>query len=70
MQFVARPRPDPARAQRARSLQGGQASPFDAWNGLRGIRERLGAYGGRVDIITGRGQGFALDIRLPLENPA
>ena len=37
-------------------------------NGLRGIRERLGAYGGRVDIITGRGQGFALDIRLPLEN--
>jgi signal transduction histidine kinase len=39
-------------------------------NGLRGIRERLGAYGGRVDIITGRGQGFALDIRLPLENPA
>ena len=39
-------------------------------NGLRGIRERLGAYGGRVDIITGRGQGFALDIRLPLENTA
>ena len=39
-------------------------------NGLRGMRERLGAYGGRVDIITGRGQGFALDIRLPLENAA
>lgn len=39
-------------------------------NGLRGIRERLLAYGGRVDIITGRGQGFALDIRLPLENAA
>jgi signal transduction histidine kinase len=39
-------------------------------NGLRGMRERLGACGGRVDIITGRGQGFALDIRLPLENPA
>ena len=39
-------------------------------NGLRGIRERLAAYGGRVDIITGRGQGFALDIRLPLENAA
>lgn len=39
-------------------------------NGLRGMRERLGAYGGRVDIITGRGQGFALDIRLPLENTA
>ncbi|MFY2765213.1 sensor histidine kinase [Arenimonas sp. MALMAid1274] len=39
-------------------------------NGLRGIRERLLAYGGRVDILTGRGQGFALDIRLPLENAA
>ncbi len=38
-------------------------------NGLRGIRERLGAYGGRVDIITGRGQGFALDIRLPWRTP-
>ncbi|KFN49725.1 sensor histidine kinase [Arenimonas composti] len=39
-------------------------------NGLRGMRERLAAHGGRVDIITRRGQGFALDIRLPLENPA
>ena len=39
-------------------------------NGLRGMRERLLAYGGRVDIITGRGQGFALDIRLPLEKAA
>ncbi|HEX5693004.1 MAG TPA: sensor histidine kinase [Arenimonas sp.] len=39
-------------------------------NGLRGMRERLAAHGGRVDIITGRGQGFALDIRLPLENAA
>lgn len=39
-------------------------------NGLRGMRERLAAFGGRVDIITGRGQGFALDIRLPMENPA
>ena len=39
-------------------------------NGLRGMREPLAAHGGRVDIITGRGQGFALDIRLPLENAA
>jgi signal transduction histidine kinase len=39
-------------------------------NGLRGMRERLVSCGGRVDIITGRGQGFALDIRLPLENAA
>jgi signal transduction histidine kinase len=38
-----------------------------AGNGLRGIRERLDAYGGRVDIVTGAGNGFAVDIRLPLE---
>ncbi len=37
-------------------------------NGLRGIRERLAAYGGRLEIRTGRGQGFSLDIHLPLEN--
>lgn len=36
-------------------------------NGLRGMQERLSAYGGRVDIITSPGQGFALDVRLPLE---
>jgi signal transduction histidine kinase len=37
-------------------------------NGLRGMRERLAACGGHVDIITAPGQGFALDVRLPLEN--
>ena len=36
-------------------------------NGLRGMRERLSACGGRVDIMTSPGQGFALDVRLPLE---
>ena len=36
-------------------------------NGLRGMRERLSAYGGQVDIITAPGQGFALTVRLPLE---
>ena len=36
-------------------------------NGLRGMRERVSAYGGRVDIITAPGEGFALDVRLPLE---
>ena len=36
-------------------------------NGLRGMRERLSACGGRVDIITAPGEGFALDVRLPLE---
>jgi signal transduction histidine kinase len=36
-------------------------------NGLRGMRERLAAYGGRVDIITAPEQGFALNVQLPLE---
>ena len=36
-------------------------------NGLRGMRERLSACGGRVDIITAPGRGFALDVRIPLE---
>jgi signal transduction histidine kinase len=36
-------------------------------NGLRGMRERLSACGGQVAIITATGQGFALDIRMPLE---
>ena len=36
-------------------------------NGLRGMRERLSACGGQVDIITSPGQGFALDVRIPLE---
>jgi len=35
-------------------------------NGLRGMRERLAAYGGRVEIDTAAGRGFALDIQLPL----
>ncbi len=48
--------------------QGGET--VEPGNGLRGMRERLLAHGGRLDIITGRGQGFALDIRLPLETSA
>jgi signal transduction histidine kinase len=39
-----------------------------AGNGLRGMRERLAAYGGRVDIRTAPGEGFALDISLPLDD--
>jgi signal transduction histidine kinase len=37
-------------------------------NGLRGMRERLAAYGGRVDIQAAPGRGFALDIQLPLDD--
>jgi signal transduction histidine kinase len=39
-----------------------------AGNGLRGMRERVAAYGGRVDIETTVGHGFAVDIVLPLED--
>lgn len=38
-----------------------------AGNGLRGIRERLAAFGGQVEIDAAPGRGFALDIQLPLE---
>jgi signal transduction histidine kinase len=38
-----------------------------AGNGLRGMRERLAAYGGRVDIETSPGRGFVLAIHLPLD---
>jgi signal transduction histidine kinase len=39
-----------------------------AGNGLRGMRERVAAYGGRVDIETTVGHGFAVDIVLPRED--
>ncbi|NUS39790.1 MAG: sensor histidine kinase [Lysobacter sp.] len=38
-----------------------------AGNGLRGMRERLAAYGGTVAIDTGPQRGFGLDIRLPMD---
>jgi len=37
-----------------------------AGNGLRGMRERLAAYGGELDIASAPGQGFTLNLRLPL----
>lgn len=39
-------------------------------NGLRGMRERLAAYGGTMEVSTAPGAGFALDIGLPLADPA
>jgi signal transduction histidine kinase len=45
----------------------GAESPI-AGNGLRGMRERLSAYGGRVEIETAAGLGFSLDIALPLDD--
>ena len=43
---------------------------FTPGNGLSGMRERLKAVGGRVDVRTAPGQGFRIDIHLPLEAPA
>lgn len=36
-------------------------------NGLRGMRERLAAVGGTMSVASARGDGFALDIHLPME---
>src|SRR6476659_7715352 len=41
----------------------GAAAPI-AGNGLRGMRERVAAYGGRVEIETATDGGFALDVLL------
>ncbi len=41
-----------------------------AGNGLRGIRERLDGYGGRLDIDPAPARGFALDLFLPLQSGA
>jgi signal transduction histidine kinase len=53
-------------AIRARD-DGRGADTFNAGNGLRGMRERLAQFGGRLEIETGKNQGFALDAWLPLE---
>ena len=36
-------------------------------NGLNGMRERLSQFGGQLDIVTEKGQGFSLDAWLPME---
>ncbi|MEN1925540.1 histidine kinase [Luteimonas sp. MJ293] len=38
-------------------------------NGLRGMRERLTAYGGKMVVRTAPGEGFALDLELPVDDP-
>ncbi len=49
----------------------GRGAPhFRQGNGLSGMRERLAQFGGRLDIVTGNGEGFVLDASLPLENNA
>jgi signal transduction histidine kinase len=46
------------------------AAELKPGNGLAGMRERLAQYGGRLDIVTAKDRGFALDAWLPLEGAA
>jgi signal transduction histidine kinase len=46
------------------------ADAVQAGNGLRGMRERLDEYAGRLEIDTAPGRGFALRLHLPVETPA
>lgn len=43
------------------------ADELSSGNGLNGMRERLAEFGGQLDIVTGKGQGFSLSITLPAE---
>jgi signal transduction histidine kinase len=40
-----------------------------AGQGLAGMRERVGLYGGSVEVTTAPGRGFAVEARLPVEEP-
>lgn len=43
------------------------ADRLQVGNGLQGMRERVQAHGGSLQISTAPGKGFHIDIRLPLE---
>jgi len=53
---------------RARDDGRGAQDAAAVGNGLRGIRERLDGYGGRLDIDPAPVRGFALDLILPLQS--
>jgi len=40
---------------------------FAPGNGFSGMRERLAGVGGRLNVATAPGQGFSIDIYLPIE---
>ena len=52
---------------RARDDGQGAAAVSDG-HGLTGMRERLAQFGGSLKVDTGKGQGFALEALLPLED--
>jgi len=46
------------------------SAAFIPGNGLSGMRERLQAIGGRLEVATAPAQGFRIDIHLPIEAAA
>ncbi|MGY0635094.1 sensor histidine kinase [Luteimonas sp. A478] len=56
---------------RLRAQDDGRGANLEGFgNGLRGMRERLTAYGGKMVVRTAPGEGFALDLELPVDDPA
>ena len=52
---------------RLRAKDDGRGANLEGFgNGLRGMRERLAAYGGSMTVRTAPGEGFALDLTLPV----
>lgn len=52
---------------RLRAKDDGRGANLEGFgNGLRGMRERLAAYGGSMTVRTAPGEGFALDLALPV----
>lgn len=49
---------------------GGGTDQLVPGNGLQGLRERLRQCGGRLEIATGRGEGFRLTMILPAASNA
>ena len=55
---------------RVRAQDDGRGANLEGFgNGLRGMRERLTAYGGKMVVRTAPGEGFALDLELPVDDP-
>lgn len=55
---------------RVRAQDDGRGASLEGFgNGLRGMRERLTAYGGKMVVRTAPGEGFALDLELPVDDP-
>ena len=58
--------PDEVRLEVVDDGRGGQVDPATAGHGLVGMRERVGMYGGRLDVGPEPGRGFAVRAVLPV----